>query len=248
MLPGGRTVSTQGSEQVGDPAFQAAFRAAARLSKTDPPGSAFAEHGGFALADRVEYPLDRPFCGVDLGDRLADHLGDVRVAAGGHRQVPFVREAFGLAVRAAGKEAGVIDFDRIGARENVRGDVGGNAVTGALEGMRDDCDPAALADALDRLLEGEAGGDVFGDPECEHVARGARDLDAGDADEAVGGCQLGGLQARADRVVVGDRKRVELNGGGLFEQQRNGIAAVVRQRGVTVKLGRKHVSDFHAGR
>ena len=139
------------------------------------------------------------------------------VAAGGRRQVPGAREAFGLAIGAAGEQPGIIDLDRVGAREGTPGDVGRNAVSGALEGVGNDRDSSLLADALEGLREGQAGRNAFADTDGKDMARGGSDLHAGDADETIGGGQLGGFDARVQHVVVGDRKRVEADTRGLLE-------------------------------
>ena len=86
------------------------------------------------------------------------------------------------------------------------------------KGWGDDRDPALVADPVERLVEGEAALDALLDAEREDVADRAGDLHADDADKAVVRRAHRGLDAGVDLVVVGDRKRVEPDSRGLFEQ------------------------------
>ena len=78
--------------------FDSSLRTTAELLEADMPGRPVADHTGSPMANRSENRLGRPVVSSDLGDRLADHLRDVGIAAGSHREPAFDRKPLGLSV------------------------------------------------------------------------------------------------------------------------------------------------------
>jgi hypothetical protein len=181
---------------------------------------------------------------VDGGVCATDHRRDVGVTAGGRRDTPFAGEGLCFAVCTAGQQPGVVHLDGVGPGQVVPVDVVHHSVTGRPEGMGNDGDATGCTDPVESLPKGQSCGDEFFDPDGENVSGGTRYLDAGNADQSVLRRQVGRLQARSDGVVVRDRHRVQAHLRGPGQERLDRVAAVVRERGVTMQLDGKHTVDL----